>query len=91
MTAAAPTIDGSDSVRRGWMRVPIGEGAGPYLSVPFERTVLIVARTVTTTAWLLDFLHRHPESMRRAQGEVRRAPGFAHPRYWAAFQLVGAR
>jgi CHAT domain-containing protein len=31
------------------------------------------------------------EALRRAQGDVRRAPGFAHPRYWAAFQLVGAR
>ena len=30
------------------------------------------------------------EALRRAQEEVRRA-GFDHPRYWAAFQLVGAR
>jgi hypothetical protein len=40
----------------GWIRVPVGEGSAPYLSVPFVRKVLIVARTVTTTEWLLDFL-----------------------------------
>ncbi len=36
----------------------------------------------------------HPgkaEALRRAQEEVRKTPGFEHPRYWAAFQLVGAR
>lgn len=36
----------------------------------------------------------HPdkaESLRRAQEAVRRAPGFSHPRYWAGFQVVGAR
>jgi CHAT domain-containing protein len=31
------------------------------------------------------------EALRRAQDDVRRTRGFAHPRYWAAFQLVGAR
>jgi CHAT domain-containing protein len=33
------------------------------------------------------------EALRRAQAEVRGAPGsrYHHPRYWAAFQLVGAR
>lgn len=41
---------------KGWIRVPIGEGAQPYISIPFVRTVLVVARTVTTTVWLLDFL-----------------------------------
>ncbi len=39
-----------------WVRIPIGDEAQPYLSVGFTRTVLIVARTVTTTVWLLDFL-----------------------------------
>lgn len=39
-----------------WIRVPIGEGAEPYLTVKFARKVLVVARTVTTTVWLLDFL-----------------------------------
>ena len=28
------------------------------------------------------------EALRRAQGDVWRTPGFAHPRDWAAFQLV---
>jgi CHAT domain-containing protein len=31
------------------------------------------------------------EALRRAQAEVRRTPSFEDPRYWAAFQLVGAR
>jgi CHAT domain-containing protein len=30
------------------------------------------------------------EALRRAQVEVRRTPGWEHPRYWAAFQVVGA-
>ena len=39
--------------------------------------------TANTLAWLLDFLHRHPEAMRRAQEEVKRgrAPnGVVHAR-----------
>jgi CHAT domain-containing protein len=31
------------------------------------------------------------EALRRAQAEVRAKPAFEHPRFWAAFQLVGAR
>ena len=31
------------------------------------------------------------EALRRAQETVRKTPGFEHPRFWAAFQLVGAR
>jgi len=31
------------------------------------------------------------EALRRAQADVRRIPGFENPRFWAAFQLVGAR
>ncbi len=31
------------------------------------------------------------EALRRAQEDVRATPGFEHPRFWAAFQLVGAR
>jgi hypothetical protein len=42
--------------RDGWARVPIGDGSEPYVSIRFVRTVLVVARTVTTTVWLLDFL-----------------------------------
>lgn len=29
------------------------------------------------------------EALRRAQADVRATPGYAHPRYWAAFQVVG--
>ena len=29
-------------------------------------------------------------ALQQAQQAVRQTPGFAHPRYWAAFQLVGA-
>lgn len=39
-----------------WVRVPIGEEAASYISVHFERSVLVVARSVTTASWLLDFL-----------------------------------
>ena len=42
--------------RRDWLRVPIGDGSKPYITMAFTRTVLVVARTLTTTAWLLDFL-----------------------------------
>src|SRR5437667_285063 len=31
------------------------------------------------------------DALRRAQDDVRRTPGYTHPRFWAAFQLVGAR
>ena len=31
------------------------------------------------------------EALRLAQQDVRALPAFAAPRYWAAFQLVGAR
>ncbi len=31
------------------------------------------------------------EALRRAQTDVRARPGFEHPRFWAGFQLVGAR
>jgi len=30
------------------------------------------------------------EALRRAQEEIRRTPGWEHPRFWAGFQLVGA-
>jgi CHAT domain-containing protein len=30
------------------------------------------------------------EALRRAQEDVRSTQGFEHPRFWAAFQLVGA-
>ena len=30
------------------------------------------------------------EALRRAQNDLRNIPEFGHPRYWGAFQLVGA-
>jgi CHAT domain-containing protein len=42
--------------------------------------------------WLEDMDHpSKAEALRRSQEEVRRTPGFEHPRFWAAFQLAGAR
>jgi CHAT domain-containing protein len=44
------------------------------------------------THWLDD--PRRPakaEALRLAQEDVRATPGYQHPRFWAAFQLVGAR
>jgi CHAT domain-containing protein len=42
--------------------------------------------------WLDDPDHpSKAEALRRAQENVRTTKGFADPRYWAAFQLVGAR
>lgn len=40
--------------------------------------------------WLDEGLSK-AEALRRAQATVRRSPGWEHPRYWAGFQLVGAR
>jgi tetratricopeptide (TPR) repeat protein len=41
--------------------------------------------------WLRDPDHpSKAEALRRSQEEVRKTPGFEHPRFWAAFQLVGA-
>jgi CHAT domain-containing protein/tetratricopeptide (TPR) repeat protein len=41
--------------------------------------------------WLRDPDHpTKAEALRRSQEEVRNTPGFEHPRFWAAFQLVGA-
>jgi hypothetical protein len=47
-------VTGTD--RGNWVRVPVGDGSEPYITVPFTRTVLVIARTLTTTVWLLDFL-----------------------------------
>jgi Tfp pilus assembly protein PilF len=42
--------------------------------------------------WLRDPDHpSKAEALRRAQEEVRKTQGFEHPRFWSAFQLVGAR
>lgn len=42
--------------------------------------------------WLTDADHTTAaEPLRRAQHEVGMVAGWEHPRYWAAFQLVGVR
>ncbi len=43
------------------------------------------------THWLGDADHpSKANALVRAQNDVRRMPGFDHPRFWAGFQLVGA-
>jgi hypothetical protein len=39
-----------------WLRVPIGENAARWSSMPSSRIVLAVARTMTSTLRLLDVL-----------------------------------
>ena len=45
-----------DDVPRQWARAPIGEGSEQWRTIPFERTILVVARGPTTTLWVFDFL-----------------------------------
>jgi CHAT domain-containing protein len=78
----------------GLARAFLARGARSVLvtlwSVTDEATELLMRRFYGH--WLGDVDRpSKAEALRRAQGDVRRAPGFAHPRYWAAFQLVGAR
>jgi CHAT domain-containing protein len=66
------------------------------------KTVLVSLWSVSdeSTRLLMSAFYRHwlrdPDgptkatALRRAQGDVRREPRFVHPRYWGAFQLVGA-
>jgi tetratricopeptide (TPR) repeat protein len=67
------------------------------------RSVLVSLWNVSdeATRRLMDAFYRHwlvdpdhpdkAEALRRAQRDVRTTPGFEHPKYWAGFQLVGAR
>lgn len=67
------------------------------------RSVLVSLWSVSdvVTSVLMRRFYRHwledrdgpskAEALRRAQEDVRATPGYAHPRFWAAFQLVGAR
>ncbi|MEP7344169.1 MAG: CHAT domain-containing tetratricopeptide repeat protein [Gemmatimonadaceae bacterium] len=78
----------------GLQRAFLAKGARSVLvslwSVSDEATELLMRRFYTH--WLRD--RDQPdkaEALRRAQGDVRGTPGYADPRYWAAFQLVGAR
>ena len=67
------------------------------------RSVLVSLWSVDdrATAALMEAFYRHwlddgdrpskAEALRRAEGDIRAMPAWADPRYWAAFQLVGAR
>jgi tetratricopeptide (TPR) repeat protein len=66
------------------------------------RTLVVSLWNVSdaATTALMDAFYRHwlrdsdaptkSDALRRAQDDVRRTPGWEHPRFWAAFQLVGA-
>ncbi len=77
----------------GLQRAFLARGARSLLvslwNVSDEATRLLMDRFYQH--WLDD--PDHPgkaEALRRAQVEVRKTKGFEHPRFWAAFQLVGA-
>jgi len=77
----------------GLQRAFLAKGARSVLvslwSVSDEATELLMRRFYTH--WLKDPDHpAKSEALRRAQADVRRTPGFGNPRFWAAFQLVGA-
>lgn len=67
------------------------------------RSVLVSLWNVSddATSALMSAFYRHwlrdgdrpskAEALRRSQEEIRHRPGWEHPRFWAAFQLVGAR
>jgi len=78
----------------GLQRAFLAKGARSVLvslwSVSDRATELLMRRFYTH--WLRDpDRPSKAEALRRAQSDVRKTPGFASPRFWAAFQLVGAR
>jgi tetratricopeptide (TPR) repeat protein len=78
----------------GLQRAFLARGARSLLvslwSVSDEATALLMERFYAH--WLSDIdAPTKSEALRRAQADVRKAPGFAEPRYWAAFQLAGGR
>ena len=78
----------------GLQRAFLAKGARSVLvslwSVSDQATELLMRQFYTH--WLRDADQpSKAEALRRAQSDVRRTPGFADPRFWAAFQLVGAR
>jgi len=78
----------------GLQRAFLARGARTVLvslwSVSDEATRLLMERFYTHSLDDADSPTK-AEALRRAQQEVRATEGFEHPRYWAAFQLVGAR
>lgn len=79
----------------GLQRAFLARGARGVLvtlwSVSDEATALLMQRFYTH--WLGEGAEpaTKAEALRRAQADVAADPRFAHPRYWSAFQLVGAR
>jgi CHAT domain-containing protein len=78
----------------GLQRAFLSRGARSVLVSLWNVSDESTARLMTAfySHWLGDADHPHKAvALYRAQNEVRSQPEFAHPRYWAAFQLVGAR
>jgi CHAT domain-containing protein len=78
----------------GLQRAFLAKGARSVLvslwSVSDEVTAALMQRFYTH--WLEDAdAPSKAEALRRAQAEIRVMGGWEHPRFWAAFQLVGAR
>jgi tetratricopeptide (TPR) repeat protein len=78
----------------GLQRAFLAKGARSLLvslwSVSDQATTLLMQRFYSH--WLRDpDRPSKAEALRRAQLDVRATPGFESPRYWAAFQLVGAQ
>jgi CHAT domain-containing protein len=78
----------------GLPRAFLAKGARSVLvslwSVSDEATRLLMERFYTH--WLDDAdTPTKARALQRATDDVRRTEGFEHPRFWAAFQLVGAR
>jgi len=81
-------------VRLGLHRAFLTKGAGTVLVSLWNASDAATEQLITGCFqhWLAD--PNHPskaEALRRAQEAVPKSPGFQHPRFWAAFQLVGAR
>jgi tetratricopeptide (TPR) repeat protein len=77
----------------GFQRAFLAKGAQSVLvslwNVSDAATELLMTRFYTH--WLNDASHpSRAEALRLAQNDVRATPGFEAPKFWAAFQLVGA-
>jgi CHAT domain-containing protein len=77
----------------GLQRAFLAKGARSVLvslwSVDDAATRLLMERFYTH--WLDDADHpSKADALRRAQTDLRRTAGYNDPRFWAAFQLVGA-
>ncbi|HUF11167.1 MAG TPA: CHAT domain-containing tetratricopeptide repeat protein, partial [Rhodothermales bacterium] len=75
----------------GLQRALLAKGARTALvslwSVSDEATELLMKRFYEH--WLASEPTGAAEALKAAQGDVRLTPGFEHPKFWAAFQLVG--